>query len=189
MPPMKTSIIIFSCILLMQVSCRQKSGDEWTITQRIQYDVSIKSPDPNLEWWVQNIEGMNRESFISDLLEAAYNGDIETWDPFLLTQTGSDQIKRIGSRSDTMRLQRTQAPYTYYDTVIIKEISIHDITRIRFLEEWKQNKQNKQIKKEVLGIAPMLENYDETGNLRGYQPMFWIFFDDAYPGPLQRKAL
>jgi hypothetical protein len=35
----------------------------------------------------------------------------------------------------------------------------------------------------------MLENYDETGNLRGYQPMFWIFFDDAYPGPLQRKAL
>lgn len=182
------SAVIFTGLITLS-ACQRKKDDLHSVTQRIQYDVTIKSPDPNLDWWVQNIEGMNREAFVSDLIAAAYKGEVTTYDPFLLSKLEPGQISRIGSRSDTLRIQMSEPPYTYYDTVINVELSIHDITRIRFLEEWQQNPESRQVHKKVLGIAPLLESYDEEGILRGYQPMFWIFFDDAYPRKLQGKVL
>lgn len=186
---MRKSILFLISIGLIVQSCRQIQENTQTITQRIQYDVTIKSPDPDLEWWVQNIEGMNREAFVTDLLEATHKGTVKTYDPFLLSAISPDQISRIGRRTDTLRMQLPVPPYSFYDTVINVELSIHDITRIRFLEEWKLNPKNMQVHKEVLGIAPLLESYDENGFLRGYQPMFWIFFDDDYPGKLRGKVL
>lgn len=175
--------------LITLSACQPGKDDSRSITQRIQYDVNIKSPDPNFDWWVQNIEGMNREAFVSDLLKAAYKGEVTTYDPFLLSKLEPDQISRIGRRIDTLRMQKPVPPYNFYDTIINVELSIHDITRIRFLEEWKLNKRNMQINKEVLGMAPLLENYDESGNLRGFQPMFWIFFDKKYPEALRGSVL
>lgn len=176
---------IFLSGLIALSACQQSKDDSRSVTQRIQYDVSIKSPDPSFDWWVQNIEGMNREAFIADLIEAAYKGDVTTYDPFLLSKLEPGQISRIGRRSDTLRIQKSVPPYNYYDTIISVELSIHDITRIRFLEEWNLNEKNMQIHKEVLGIAPLLESYDESGELRGFQPMFWIFFDKKYPEVLR----
>jgi hypothetical protein len=186
---MRNQIAALLVLVMLFISCQSEDKDSWTVTQRIQYDVTIKSPDPDLDWWVQNIEGMNREAFINELLYAAYQGNIKTYDAFLLNEMTTNQVKDIGHRSDTLRLQRSVAPYDYHDTVINKELSIHEITRIRFLEEWNLNKRNKQINKVVMGIAPLLESYDENGNLRGYQPMFWVFFDKKYPEMLRGSVL
>lgn len=186
---MRNEIAALLMIGVLSTACQSKHKDSRALTQRIQYDVTIKSPDPNLDWWVQNIEGMNREAFINDFLNAAYHGNIKAYDAFLLNEMPPDQVKNIGRRSDTLRLQRALAPYEYHDTIINKELSIHEITRIRFLEEWTLNKENMQINKEVMGIAPLLESYDESGNLRGYQPMFWIFFDKKYPEALRGSVL
>jgi len=142
-----------------------------------------------MDWWVQNLEGMKREEFIKDFLEAAFSGKVPAYDAFSYTRLNPNQIRGIGSRNDTIRLQRTEPPYGYYDTVVSKSMSIHDITRLRFIEEWQVNPENMLITKKVLGIAPMLENYDETGAFRGYQPMFWIFYDSRYPDALQGKIL
>lgn len=181
---MKTTLSVMCLLLLLQFSCKQSENDKLTVTHRIQYDVTIKSPDTGFDWWVQNIEGVNREAFVSLLLENAYKGKIKTYDAFNYNPIAPAAVKNIGRQSDTLRIQRAEPPYTYYDTVIVRELSIHDITRIRFLEEWKMNKKSMQIRKEVLGIAPLLESYDEQGHLRGYQPMFWFFFDKDYPEKL-----
>jgi hypothetical protein len=180
---------VFFAGLIALSACQKRKDDSRSVTQRIQYDVSIKSPDLNFDWWVQNIEGMNREAFISDLLQAAYTGDVTAYDPFLLSKLEPGQISRIGRRSDTLRMQMAVPPYNFYDTIISVELSIHDITRIRFLEEWNLSEKNMQIHKEVLGMAPLLESYDESGNLRGYQPMFWVFFNKDYPQALRGKVL
>jgi len=186
---MKNPVIVLIILVLIKASCSGLEKDQSTITQRIQYDVTIKSPDPDLDWWVQNIEGMRRETLINDLLEVAYQGKVNAYDPFLLSKMHPEQVQSIGSRSDTFRLQRPEPPYEYYDTVINQRLSIHEITRIRFLEEWNLNRKNMKISKEVLGIAPMLESYDKNGVLRGYQPMFWIFFDQKYPAALKGRVL
>ncbi|MBE0663256.1 MAG: hypothetical protein IH597_12425 [Bacteroidales bacterium] len=186
---MRNQIAALLWIGVLLTACQSKQKDSWAVTQRIQYDVTIKSPDADFDWWVQNIEGMNREAFITELLNAAYQGNVKAYDVFLLNEMTADQVKNIGRRSDTLRLQRPVPPHNFRDTIINKELSIHEITRIRFLEEWNLNKENMQINKEVMGIAPLLESYDENGNLRGYQPMFWIFFDNKYPEALRGSVL
>jgi len=183
---------LFSILFILGslfLGCANRNNERNTLTSRIQYDVTIKSPDQALDWWVQNLEGMTREEFVKDLMEVALSGKVRAYDAFLYTRLSPDLVRRIGSRTDTIRLQRAEPPYNYYDTVVSRSMSIHDITRIRFLEEWQVNPMNMQITKKVLGIAPMLENYDETGTFRGYQPMFWIFYDNRYPAALQGKIL
>ncbi len=182
---MKHFIVGLFVALTLLSSCLRKKQKTDFITKRIQYDVTIKSPDPEFDWWVQHIEGLNRETLIGDLLNAAYRGKIKTYDPFLLTENTVEQVKKLGTRYETVRLKRDVDPYDEYDTVFQKGISIHDITRIRFLEEWTIDRNGMRIDKHILGIALMAENYDDTGLLRGYMPLFWIFYDDAYPGKLK----
>ena len=184
---MRLTLPALVCTLIFLVSCKQNGKDQWVVTQRIQYDVTIKSPNPDFEWWIQNIEGRNRENLVTSLMEAAYSGEVKVYDAYTFQPIIPEQARNIGTRSDTLRIQLAEPPYHYYDTVIRRELSIYDITRIRFLEEWQMDKKSSQISKEVLGLAPLLESYDENGLLRGYQPMFWIFFHKDYPAAMQGR--
>lgn len=33
----------------------------------------------------------------------------------------------------------------------------------------------------IIGICPVTDNFDEKGNFRGVEPMFWIYFPEARP--------
>ncbi|MDD5507554.1 MAG: hypothetical protein PHD25_04390, partial [Bacteroidales bacterium] len=79
------------------------------ITERIQYDVDIKSPDPDFDWWVQNIEGSKREVFIRQVMEAAYEGKVRTFSYFNEPLTPR-QVREIGFQSDTLTFQRAVPP-------------------------------------------------------------------------------
>jgi hypothetical protein len=41
--------------------------------------------------------------------------------------------------------------------------------------------------KKVAGICPLVERRTDSGELRGYKPLFWVFFDDKYPAELEQK--
>lgn len=184
---MKIVVVYISVILaLIHFACTNQKSKQWIVTERIQYDVAIRNTDPDSRWWNQNIEGKNREAFILQILEAAYSGKVRCYDYFTYRNLSGEQAKSVGSRTDTLRFRRNTPPYDFYDTIIRKELSIHDITRIRFLEEWHLNNQTMELRKHLLGMAPLVENFDEVGNLRGYMPLFWIFFDENYPGNLAR---
>jgi hypothetical protein len=162
-------------------ACQHSLKSDLTIiTQRIQYDVPIKSPNPEYDWWVQNIEGSQREDFVNMIFEAAYSGKVRTYDYFNHPLT-PEQVRQIGYRRDTITMQRPVPPYTLFDTVIEAKLDLRLITRIRFLEEWTIDKKHFKIVKNILGIAPLMENYSENGELRGYMPLFWIYTDKRYP--------
>ena len=62
-------------------SCNQQNNrSHKLITERIQYDVDIKSPDPDFDWWVQNIEGSKREQFVRSIIERAHSGEVDVYD-------------------------------------------------------------------------------------------------------------
>ncbi|HRZ78057.1 MAG TPA: hypothetical protein P5248_11855, partial [Bacteroidales bacterium] len=167
---------------LLLSSCGTDTGEQGeVVTRRIQYDVTIKSPDPTYDWWVQNIEGQDREALVRDLLSAAYEGRVKAWDIFH-QPLSPEQVKAIGNRTDTLTYQRSEEPYDLYDTVVTQTLSLNDITRIRFLEEWRSDASGFGLSKRVIGICPLLERYGPEGELRGYMPMFWIYYDPEYPG-------
>ena len=90
-------------------------------------------------------------------------------------------------RVDTISVERSTPPYDLVDTLLVSEIRLSDITKIRFLEEWKMNEKTLAFTKKVAGICPMVERRTDSGELRGYKPLFWVFFDDKYPGELEQK--
>ena len=160
-------------IMFALFSCTQKQKME-LITQKIQYDVSIKSPDTSYDPWIQNIDESQRLKFVSNLLNAAYEGRIQAYDYFN-QPISIEQLKSIGVDSAYRTLIRSTPPYAEYDTLIVSKIEMKEIVKIRFLEEWYMDEQNLTFKKVIIGIAPVVDKFDEEGNFIGLFPMFWIY--------------
>jgi hypothetical protein len=151
------------------------------ITERIQYDVFIKNTDTTTnDWWINNIEASKRKTFIDMLVSAAYSKKIKTYDYFN-TQLFLKDVNSIFTYTDSITLQKTKPPYEYYDTVIVQQINTKDIIRIKFIEKWYINEKTLEIEKDILGIAPAIIIYNNDGGLRGYKPLFWLYFDKKYP--------
>lgn len=173
-------VIIFCIFLHACKNSTNKSNIKNLVTERIQYDVNIKTPDPDLNWYVQNIEGSNREKFVKNIITAAYKGSVKTFDTDgrLLTV---NEVKKIENHSDTVLVEGIGAEGA--DSVIIQttELDIQRITKIMFLEEWFMDERTLQFEKKVLGICPLYAKYNDDGSFRGYKPLFWVYFDKRYP--------
>jgi hypothetical protein len=178
-------VLIFVSILLLFLNftaCnKQQKPERANVTQRIQYDVSIISPDPDYDWWVQNIEGSERENFVKNILNAVSDGKVKAYDFFSYKALASNDIKGIFRRTDTIALERPDPPHELIDTVLVHELSIKDISKIRFLEEWNMNGETLAFDKKVVGICPLVEAFTELGESKGYKPLFWVFLDQKYP--------
>jgi hypothetical protein len=187
---MKKKLLLPAALLAMVLlaACGRKSGDESSmVTRRIQYDVSIKSPDPDFDWWVQNIEGSNREQLVNNIIQSATEGKVKAYDFISSRLLSVTDIKGILRRVDTVAFESPDPPHNMVDTVLVHEVALRDITRLRFLEEWYMDKTSLAFTKKVVGICPMVESYTDSGDLKGYKPLFWVFFDDKYPGDFQQS--
>lgn len=176
-------ILVFS---LSMTSCNQ-SGGKNIVTKRIQYDVPIRNTETDMDWWVQNIEGSEREKLVKDILAQVTSGEVKAYDFLTCKPFTADEIKKMMKRVDSISVERSTPPYDLVDTVMISEIRLSDITKLRFLEEWSMNEKTLAFSKKVAGICPMVERRTDSGELRGYKPLFWVFFDDKYPAELEQK--
>jgi hypothetical protein len=182
-------IVIGMLITLAAIFTSCNNGDKSeknTVTKRIQYDVFIRNTEPDMDWWVQNIEGSNREKLVSNIFSRVTEGKVKAYDFLSYKLYSPAEIKLMMKRIDTISVERSTPPYDLVDTVLVSEIRQSDITKLRFLEEWKMNEKTLVFTKKVAGLCPLLERRTDSGELRGYRPLFWIFFDDKYPAELQK---
>ncbi len=174
---------VFAVITLISfallISCGGKKGD--ILTERIQYDVTIKTPEVDLEWWVQNLDGPKREKLIQSIINTANAGKLKIFDVMSNKQMTVAELKDRSVRTELLTLQRSYAPYENYDTLVTRELQLSDISRLRFLEEWYLNEKTGFITKKVIAICPLVESYTESGELRGYNPLFWLSFEKKFP--------
>jgi hypothetical protein len=171
--------LAFITLILFLVSCGRKEGE--MLTERIQYDVTIKSPETDLAWWVQNLEGPKREKFVKALMESARAGKVKVYDVMSNQPLTAEEVGTKGTKTELLTFQRPYEPYEIYDTLVTRELQLSDISRVRFLEQWQINPENGKIHKEVLAICPLVESYTETGELRGYMPLFWLSYQKNFP--------
>ena len=181
-------LLITLFIALVVFSCKNRDdSDKSIVTKRIQYDVMLRSPEADMEWWVQNIEGGNREKLVKDIMRKVTDGDVKAYDFLSYKPLGKNELSLMMKRVDTVSMESAKPPYELVDTVLVNELRLSDITKLRFLEEWKMDDKTLGFSKKVLGICPMVEKYTDSGELRGYKPLFWVFFDDRYPAELEMK--
>jgi hypothetical protein len=172
---MKSKIHLFIAIaLLFGFGCEPDINDR--IAEKIIYDVQIKNTDVNADWWKNNLPGPARDNLVKWLMDGAKSGDIIVCD-----ENGKaispEEAANIGTEIATMTFQHPEPPYESFDTIVRSELDYHDITRIRFLEEWYFDDRHYLINKKVMAIAPVVENYGPDGKFRGYEALFWVFRD------------
>ena len=169
----------FACLSLIALfACNKHSGEKQILTEKIQYDVPVINNDPQLDWWINNIEGSRREPFLKRIMDAAEKGDVRVFDYFNRSLSPA-QIQAIGSDTIYRVLVRPYPPYDEYDTMIVRSISYRDIVRIRFLEEWSWNPVSLEMQKKVLALGPVIQK--EIAGESFNQLLFWIYLDERYP--------
>jgi len=175
----KLNLILVVLSIFLMTSCGNKKGD--LLTERVQYDVTIKTPEVDLDWWVQNLEGPKREKLVQSIINSANDGKLKIYDVMSNKLIPVAELKARSTRTELLTLQRSYAPYENYDTVVKRELQLSDISRLRFLEEWYLNEETGFITKKVIAICPLVESYTEQGELRGYNPLFWLSFEKKFP--------
>ena len=180
---MKTKLNFLHAVLILLVflsmySCSDRKAKTEILTSKIQYDVPVINNDPQLDWWINNIEGSRREPFLKRIMEAAEKGNVKIYDYFNQPMT-ADQVKSLGTDTIYQTLMRAVPPYEEYDTMIVKSISYQDISKIRFLEVWTWNPETLEMDKEIVAIGPVIEK--EFGGEKFNQLLYWISLDEQFP--------
>jgi len=174
----KYYLFISIVFLIALTACSGNSHKKEILTEKIQYDVPVINSDPQLDWWINNIEGSKREPFLQRIMEAAAKGEVRVCDYFNKPLT-PQQIMATGSDTIYQTLLRNYPPYDEFDTMIVRSISYMNIVKIRFLEEWTWNRKSLEMNKKVLGIGPIISK--EIGGEKFNQLLFWIYLDKRFP--------
>lgn len=61
------------------------------------------------------------------------------------------------------------------------ETTAQDIKQYWVKEDWFFDRKRSVMDVRIVGICPLRESVSESGEVRGYQPMFWIYFPEARP--------
>jgi gliding motility associated protien GldN len=59
------------------------------------------------------------------------------------------------------------------------ELSSDKVTRYRIKEDWIWDRQRSERYVRILGIAPMMEDFDIDGNSVGFRPLFWLYYPEC----------
>ncbi|MCW3124878.1 MAG: gldN [Bacteroidetes bacterium] len=114
---------------------------------------------------------------------AAMRGDITAYDP---TVENADQFKQvmsaadvavIGVRKDTVIFTE---PVSQEDVtkVVINELTWDQITKFKIKEVWFFDTKTSSMQVRIIGIAPVMEDKDANGNVRGDRTMYWLYYPD-----------
>lgn len=152
-------ILLFAILLVLASlsACMGPSDNNEVLTSKIQYDVPVNNGDPQLDWWINNIEGSKREPFLQRIMDAAQKGEVRIFDYHNNSLTPL-QLQAIITDTIYRTLVRPYPPYEEYDTMVISNKTYRDISKIRFLEEWNWNPGSVEINKKVIAIGPVVQH-------------------------------
>ncbi len=89
----------------------------------------------------------------------------------------ASELKDIFTRVDTVYtedLNSGEMVATVQETVL----ETRDIKMYKIKEDWIFDKQRSTMDIRILGIAPMQEKRGEDGEVRGYAPIFWLYYPE-----------
>jgi len=121
-------------------------------------------------------------SFVQIVLDALKEGTITAYssasDQFLFPITYKELMDKLQT-AKKVTLKRPDNPDEEFDTIITSPFYASDIKKLRIKEDWVFDKQRSQTEVRILGICPVKDNYDDNGNYRGPEPLFWIYFPEC----------
>lgn len=119
--------------------------------------------------------------FFNIIKDAAVSGDLpvySTEDDKFTKRLSTDDVKNMLSKIDTTLVFD---PETYEEIIkpVVNDINWENVKRFRIKEDWFFDKETSTMQVRILGIAPLINEYDNEGNFRFEKPMFWVYYPHA----------
>ena len=119
--------------------------------------------------------------FFTVLMDAATEAEITVYSPEddkFTAPLDPDEVKNMGAKADTIPFFD---PITYLerDTVVYNVLNHADVKRFRLKEVWFFDREMSKLQVRILGIAPLLDEYDEDGNFLFERVLFWTYYPEA----------
>lgn len=127
-----------------------------------------------------------QQPLIQVLHEASKNGEITVYDPAVTDADqfkkvmSVDEVKKIGARDDTV-MQINPVTLEEEEVITHNELTWDKIVKYRVKEDWFFDEETSTLMVRVIGIAPIMEDYDAQGNYRGDMTMYWVYYPDLRP--------
>ena len=203
---LKKVITAFCCLFVTATSFAQnvtESGNVEQVTPRDNfYSRYLHTERPILQYdyihekdvfWEKRIwrlidvrEKMNhifkdeKKPFITVLLDAAKAGDItlyHTFDDQFTQPMSSGECSSIGSQVDTVC---TFDPDTFEEIClpVVNEFNPEDVKQYRLKEVYFFDEETSKMDVRILGVAPIIDRYDDNGNFLNSGPMFWAYYPE-----------
>ncbi|MDB5282850.1 MAG: gldN [Bacteroidota bacterium] len=147
-------------------------------------------------FWSKNIwriidtrEKMNKpfeypqQPLIQIIHEAAKRGEITVYDPAV---QDADQFRKVmdtsevismGTKIDTTIQSLPENPDSEQTVIVRNELTWDKIKKFRIKEVWFFDTKTSAMQVRIIGIAPVMEDYDAQGNYRGDMTMYWVPFE------------
>jgi len=127
-----------------------------------------------------------QQPLIEILHTAAKNGELTVYDPSVVDADQFKQVmsvedvKKLGTRVDTVMQIN---PVTLEEEQVIQknDLTWDKIVKYRVKEDWFFDEETSTMMVRVIGIAPIMEDFDASGNYRGDMTMYWIYYPDLRP--------
>lgn len=124
-----------------------------------------------------------KQPFIRVLLDAAKGGNIQAYsvvDDEFTSPLAQQEMQQLGSSVDTVI---TFDPETFQEivNVVVNELNPNDVKQYRVKEVYFFDEERSDLGVRILGIAPIINRYDDNGNFLNSGPMFWAYYPELRP--------
>jgi hypothetical protein len=133
----------------------EKITTQILVADTIIYDVIIRNPNPDDTWTASCLKGLQRSELVDSLFAWVYNGKLSAYDFDSHQKLNVNDIEKIESAKDFDR---------------------EKIGKIQFMEKWYYDGSVPGLNKEIISLVLGYEVYNESGELRGYKPVFKMRF-------------
>ena len=133
------------------------------------YDVCIIPLVENSSPYYHQISLSDKQKYFTDLFNIVKNNKITVLDYFY----------NLIPKKKTSELFYTRGIEDSTNKEINIPVSINEIGRIKFMEQWYWDTTNLSINKYVIGVNPGLKVMQED-DLIGYSPLFWAIFNKEF---------
>lgn len=125
-----------------------------------------------------------KQYLVNILRENAMEGTITVYDPIddeFTKPNTPDEVAKLGvGEADTIRVID---PVTLEEKIEITkpEFDPEKVTKFRIKEDWIFDEETSTMVVRILGIAPIMEEYNSDGSYRGDKVLFWAYYPELRP--------
>ena len=126
----------------------------------------------------------NRKALIDVLKEGIMEGTITAYadaviDDEFKSPMAKEEVTALFTGSDTVYTDDLDNPGQLIQKIVEKNLEASAIKQYWIKEDWFFDKQRSVMDVRIIGISPLQEKMDESGNFKGFEPMFWIYYPQA----------